>query len=101
MNLNYFKHTIHGDCYEINGDSCNVISITKDNLDLIAFDDSKLEGLYKELNVSKEEISSLECAVLCNDRANLVSILKKIHNRNKLVLEEDLLKIREITDPFF
>lgn len=94
MKVKYFKnYDSSTDCYvgeeENKGfDFFNIVSISKDYFSLCAndegssFEDGRLNGLYRFLDVHKKDFMELQDLAISSDREKGVTLLKKIHREN-------------------
>lgn len=95
MELQYFK-TTGEDFYVPENDFMNVIFISKEYIGTMACDDSPIEGIYKELKISKKDYNAMREAALDKNRINLTGLLKKIHTENEKILSSPMAKIKKI-----
>lgn len=100
MELKYFK-THNQDFYVPEDNFMKVVNVSENDICLMAFDDSNLEGLYKPLNVEKKQFEKLEEFAINKNRKKSLGLLKKIHKENKTILNLNTLNVKPITDPFF
>lgn len=93
MKVKYFKTPMWGDCYVADDNYMKIISISNKNLFVMADDERIFGGAYKEINVSKKNFEKMKDLAVNNKRKELTDILKKIHEKNR-----DILNISK--DPF-
>lgn len=101
MELHYFKTGPWGDCYAPNGKTTGVISIQEKDITLMAFDETRLEGLYDVLKVSQKEYNTLHEFAANKERKKGMNLLRKIHENNPHIKDPIMLSIKEITLPNF
>jgi hypothetical protein len=94
MELNYFKTNIWGDCYVGDGNIMRIITISKENVSLMADDENIFGGAYKTLEISKKDYNQLKEFAENKDRKGLVNLLKKVHEDNAINLKNNLIMIR-------
>jgi len=59
LELNYFKTSIWGDCYVGDEYLMKIITISKDNVFLMADDENMFEGAYNPLQISRKDYNKM------------------------------------------
>lgn len=87
--IKYFKTPKFGDCYVLRNNYSSILSITKNNLSIIA--NENFYGAYKEIFVDEEkfeEMIKIAKENSFNKRQKLTELLKQIHQKNKVLLDD-------------
>jgi|SRR3989344_3067487 len=93
--IKYFKTPKFGDCYVLKNNYSSILSITKDTLCVIA--DENFYGAYKEIFIDEEKFEKMIKIADENTfdkRQKLTDLLKSIHQKNKVMLNDLCIKVK-------
>lgn len=95
MDVKYLRSPEYGDNYIANNDFMNIVSISKEDVCVMAEDDSITEGAYKIMNINKGTFENMKELAKDGKRKELTSILKNVHEKNKEKLKkQEILQLR-------
>jgi len=94
-NIMYIKSPDKTDYYIANKNFMNIVSISQDHLYVMAEDEGMgAEGAYKIIKIDKRTFEKMKNFAIDKKRKELTDILKKVHNKNKDILENSPLQLR-------
>lgn len=95
VDVMYIKSPHKTDYYIANKNFMKIISISKDYLYVMAEDEGMAaEGAYKIIKINKKIFEKIKDLAIDNKRKELTNILKKVHHKNKEILENSPLQLR-------
>ena len=99
MIIKYFKTKMWGDCYVVEDNYMNILSISKKDAYIMADDENIFEGPYKEINIKENSFKKMKLLAIQNKRKDLTELLKKAHKNNENLLDiskNPFIKIKTI-----
>ena len=94
VDIMYLKSPNKIDYYIVKNNFMELIAISKNLIYIMAEDEGIVEGAYKIIKINKEVFEKMKEVVIDKKRKELTDILKKVHLKNKKILENSSLQVR-------